>query len=99
MEDITIEELKMRIRRAAQCASATLTTDELTPLLDLALRATGSYNSETIKRMQEISGEAEITLSGDEFRLILDLALQAKRSEKKPRRPRLKAVPSSPKKK
>ena len=49
--------------------------------------------------MQEISGEAEITLSGDEFRLILDLALRAKLSEKKPRRPRLKAVPSSPKKK
>jgi len=98
MEDITIEELKMRIRRAAKRLSATLTADELTPLLDLALRATGGYNSETIKRMQEISGEAEITLSGDEFRLILDLALQAKRSEKK-RRPRLKAVPSSPKKK
>ena len=99
MEDITVKELEIQIRRAANCASATLPAEQLTPLLDLALRASGIYNSKNIKRMQEISGEAEITLTGDEFRLILDLALRAKLSEKKPRRPRLKAVTPSPKKK
>jgi hypothetical protein len=98
MEDITVEELEMRIRRAAKCASATVPVEELTPLLDLALRATGIRNSETIKHLQDISGEAEVTLTGDEFRLILDLALRERRSEKKPRRPRLKVVPPSDKK-
>jgi hypothetical protein len=87
MEDITVEELEMQIQRAAQCASVTLPADELTPLLDLALRAAGIYNSETIKQLREISGEAEITITGDEFRLILDLALRAKRN------PRLKVMP------
>jgi hypothetical protein len=98
MEDITVKELEIQIRRAAKCASATLPAEQLTPLLDLALRAAGIHDSQIIKRMQEV-GEAEITLSGDEVRLILDLALRAKLSEKKPRRPRLKAVPPSPKKK
>jgi len=99
MEDITIEELKMRIRRAAQCASVTLLAEQLIPLFSLALRDVGIYNSETIKQLQEISGEAELTLTGDEFRLILDLALRAKRSENKPRRPRLRAVSLLPRKK
>ena len=99
MEDITVEELEIQIRRAAQCASVTLLAEQLIPLFSLALRDVGIYNSEIIKQLQEISGEAEITLTGDEFRLILDLALRAKGSEKKPRRPRLRAVSSLPKKK
>ena len=98
MEDITVKELEIQIRRAANCASATLPAEQLTPLLDLALRAAGIHDSQIIKRMQ-VGEKAEITLSGDEVRLILDMALRAKRSEKKPRRPRLKAVPSPPKKK
>ena len=95
MEDITVEELEMQIRRAAQCTSVTLLADELTPLLELALRAAGIHNSQIIKRMHEVGGKAEISLSGDEFRLILDLALRAKHSQTNRR---LKVVPPSDKK-
>ena len=48
MEDITVKELEIQIRRAAKCASATLPAEQLTPLLDLALRA--AANLPLVKR-------------------------------------------------
>ena len=45
MEDITVEELEMQIRRAAHSTSVSLPAYQLTDLLDLALRAAGSYHS------------------------------------------------------
>ena len=45
MEDITVEQLEMQIRRAAHSTSVSLPAYQLTDLLDLALRAAGSYHS------------------------------------------------------
>jgi hypothetical protein len=69
----------------------------LNPLLNLALRVAGDYNSVTIRRLQRRIGQAEIKLTGDEIRMVLALALKAKVAENRPRRAHLKVVPSSKK--
>jgi len=92
LEDITVEELEVQIRRAAHCDSVILPVDQLTLLLELAERAAGTYNSLTLKQLKKRMGEAEIELAGDEIRMILGLAIRTKRAEKK-RRPHLKVVP------
>ncbi len=79
--DITVEELETQFRRAVRCDSVILPAHQLTSLLNLALCATATYSSLTIKRLQKMIGE-EVKLTGDEIRLVLDLALQAKFSEK-----------------
>ena len=94
MDDITVEELRLQRRGAAECASMTVRAHQLDPLLNLALRVAGDYNSVTIRRLQRRIGEAEIKLTGDELHMVLDLALKAKLSENRRRRPRLSVVPS-----
>jgi hypothetical protein len=59
----------------------TLPAHQLTPLLDLALRAAGTHSALTIKRLQRKAGEVQVQLTGDEIRMILDLALCAKLKE------------------
>ena len=98
MEDITVEDLEMQIRRAAHSTNVSLPAYQLIDLLDLALRAAGSYHSLIIKRLRKRIEGAEVELTGDEIRLVLDLALQAKLSEKKPRPRHLKIVPPPAKK-
>ena len=96
MDDITVEQLATQKQRAASCATVTLPSIQLAPLLDLAVRAAGTYSSLVISRLQKRLRGTEVTLTGDEIRMILDLALQAIR-ENKPGRAHLKVVPSSPK--
>jgi hypothetical protein len=98
MEDITVEELEMQIRRAAHSTSVSLPAYQLTDLLDLALRAAGSYHSLILKRLRKRIEGAEVEITGDEFRMVLDLALQTKLAEKKPRPRHLKRVPPPAKK-
>jgi hypothetical protein len=83
MEDVTVERLQLQKRAAAHCASLTLPAQQLFPLLNLALRVAGDYNSVTIRRLLGRIGQAEIKLTGDEIRMVLDLALKAKLSEKR----------------
>ena len=92
MDDITIEQLATQKQRVASCATVTLASTQLAPLLDIAGRAAGTYSSLIIKRLQKSLRGLEVTLTGDEIRMILDLALQAL-TENKPRRARLKVVP------
>ena len=94
MDDITVEQLQLQRRGAAQCGGTTLPAHQLTPLLNLALRVAGDYNSVTIRRLQRRIEEAEVKLTGDELRMVLDLALKAKLSENRRRRPRFSVVPS-----
>jgi hypothetical protein len=94
MDDITVEQLQTQIQGAAFCASVTLTSRDLTPLLNLAVRRAGTYNSLIITRLQKGARAAEVKLTGDEVRMILDLALQAKLGEEN-RRPSLKVVHST----
>ena len=98
MEDITVEELEMQIRRAAHSSSVSLSEYQLTDLLDLALGAAGSYHSLILKRLRKRIEGAEVEITGDEFRMVLDLALQTKLAEKKPRPRHLKIVPPPAKK-
>ena len=99
MNDMTVEQLKTAIRRAANCDNATIPAHQIAPLLELALQAAGAHNYLTLKRLQKKSGEAEeVELTGDEIRLILDLALRAKLWGYEPSRPHLKVVPPSDKK-
>jgi hypothetical protein len=97
LDDITVEELQLQRRGAAQCCGTTLTARQLTPLLNLALRVAGDYNSVTIRRLQRRIWEAEIKLTGNEIRIVLDLALKAKNAENRRHRAHLKVVPSSDK--
>lgn len=94
MEDVTVERLQLQRRGAAQCDGMTLPAQQLFPLLNLALRVAGDYNSVTIRRLQRRIGQPEIKLTGDEIRMVLDLALKAKLSENRRRRPRSRVVPS-----
>ena len=96
MDDITVEQLQLQRRGAARCGGITLRlpAHQLFPLLNLALRVAGDYDSVTIRRLQRRIEEAEIKLTGDELRMVLDLALKAKLSENRRRRPRLSVVPS-----
>ena len=87
MDDITIKQLEMQIRRAGRCASVTLPSAQLKPLLALATKK-ALRDSATIARLQGAIGTAEVTLTGDEVRMVLDFALQEKLAEIKPR-PRL----------
>ena len=92
MDDITVEQLETQKQRAALCATLKLPSTQLAPLLDIAVRAAGTYACLIIKRLQKRLRGLEVTLTGDEIRMILDLALQAL-PENKPRRARLKVVP------
>ena len=95
MDDITVEQLQLQRRGAAQCGGTTLPAHQLTPLLNLALRVAGDYNSVTFRRLQRRIEEAEIKLTGDEIRMVLDLTLKAKNAENRRHRAHLKVVPSS----
>jgi len=66
---------------SAPAPSATIPANQLNPLLNLALRVAGDYNSVTIRRLQRRIGQAEIKLTGDEIRMVLALALKAKVAE------------------
>jgi hypothetical protein len=92
MEDTLVEQLEMQQRQVEYCASITLPSIELAPLLDLAGRVAGTYNSLVIKRLQRGLKARDVTLTGDEIRMILDLALHAL-AENKPGRHYLKVVP------
>ena len=92
MEDTMVERLEMQQRQVEYCASITLPSIELAPLLDLAGRVAGSYNSLVIKRLQRGLKARDVTLTGDEIRMILDLALHAL-AENKPGLHYLKVVP------
>jgi len=81
LDDLTVEQLETAILRAANCAYVTLPAHQLTPLLDLALRAAGTHSALTIKRLQRKAGEVQVQVTGDEIRMILDLALCAKLRE------------------
>jgi hypothetical protein len=76
----------------------TLPSNRLSPLLNLALRGAGTYNSLIITRLEKSARAAEVKLTGDEIRMILDLALDAKLAEKKTKRAHLKVVSSAVKK-
>ena len=75
MEDIRVEQLEIQQRCVEHCASFTLPSIELAPLLDLAGRVAGTYNSLVIKRLHRGLKARDVTLTGDEIRMILDLAL------------------------
>ena len=92
MDDITVEQLETQIQRAASCASVTLPSGQLKPLLNLAMKKS-LRDSATIARLQRAARGLEVKLTGDEIRMVLDFALQAKRLENKSR-PLLKVVPS-----
>jgi hypothetical protein len=92
MDEITVEQLETQKKRAAVCTTVTLPSTQLAPLLDIAVRAAGTYACLIIKRLQKRLRGLEVTLTGDEIRMILDLALQAL-AENNPRRARLKVVP------
>ena len=92
MEDTMVDRLEMQQRQVEYCASITLPSIELAPLLDLAGRVAGTYNSLVIKRLQRGLKARDVTLTGDEIRMILDLALQAL-AENKPGRDHLEVVP------
>ena len=96
MDDITVEQLQLQRRGAARCGGITLRlpAHQLFPLLNLALRGAGDYNSVTIRRLERRIEEAEIKVTGYELRMVLDLALKAKLAENKHPRPRLRVVPS-----
>ena len=96
MDDVTVEQLRTQIQRAASCASVTLPSRQLTPLLNLAMKK-ALKDSGTIARLQRAARGVEVKLTGDEIRMVLDFALQAKLAETPPR-PRLQVVPPSPKK-
>ena len=93
MDEITVEHLETRKQLAASCATVTLPSTQLAPLLEIAVRAAGTYACLIIKRLQKRLRGLEVTLTGDEIRMILDLALQAL-TENKSRRARLKVVPT-----
>jgi hypothetical protein len=82
MDEITVEHLETQIQRAASCASVSLRSCKLTPLLNLAVRAAGTYDSVIITRLQKWARSEEVKLTGDEIRRILELALQVKLAEK-----------------
>ena len=94
MDDITVEHLETQKQRAAFCATVTLPSTQLAPLLDIAVGEAGTYACLIIKRLQKRLRGLEVTLTGDEIRMILDLALQAL-PQNKPRRAGLKAVPQA----
>jgi hypothetical protein len=90
MDDITVEHLEDTEAAGCICATVTLPSTQLAPLLDIAVRAAGTYACLIIKRLQKRLKGLEVTLTGDEIRMILDLALQAL-PQNKPRRAGLKA--------
>ena len=92
MEDTLVEQLEMQQRQVEYCASITLPSIELAPLLDLAGRVAGTYNSLVIKRLQRGLKARDVTLTGDEIRMILDLVLRAL-AENKLGRDHLKVEP------
>ena len=94
MDGITVEHLQAQKQRAAFCTTVTLPSTQLAPLLDIAVRAAGTYACLIIKRLQKRLRGLEVTLTGDEIRMILDLALQAL-PQNKPRRARLHVVPQA----
>ena len=96
MEDITVEQIEKQIQRTASCASVTLPSGQLRPLLNLAMRK-AIKDSGTIARLQRAARGVEVRLTGDEIRMVLDFALQTKRAET-PRGPNLRVAPPSPKK-
>ena len=53
MDDITVEHLETQKQRAAFCATVTLPSTQLAPLLDIAVRAAGTYACLIIKRLQK----------------------------------------------
>ena len=94
MDDITVEQVQLQRRGAARCGGITLRlpAQQLFPLLNLASRVAGDYNSVTIRRLERRIEEAEIKVTGDELRMVLDLALKAKLAENRCQRPHLKVV-------
>jgi hypothetical protein len=91
MEDVTLEQIETQILGAKQCASLTLPSRQVRPLLNLAMRK-AIKDSGTIARLQRAARGVEVRLTGDEIRMILDFALQTKLAEKPPR-PSLRVEP------
>ena len=81
MDEVSVEQLKIQIQLAADCASVTLPAHQLSPLLELATRAPHTNRFFTIERLRKRIWEAEVELAGDEIRRVLALALQAKLAE------------------
>jgi hypothetical protein len=92
MDELTVEQLETEIQRAARCASVTLPSGQLKPLLNLAMKK-ALKDSGTIARLQRAARGVEVKLTGDEIRMVLDFALQEKLAEIK-LRPGLKVVRS-----
>ena len=97
MPELTIEDLEVQQSRAALCGHATLPSEDLSGLLDLAMRANGGDLSKLDRLLHQCGGN-EVTVSGSELRMILDLALRAKRSGAT-QRPALRLVRIPPRKK
>ena len=91
MDDVTVEDLEKQIRQAAGCGSVMLPSNQLRPLLSLAMKKV-LKDSGTIARLQRAARGVHVKLTGEEIRMILDFALQAKLAEKRPL-PSLRVVP------